>query len=90
MSFWKSERVAKASSDQADRIGSKIDVNYTHERVISPLNKLAEMTNTLMKSNKPELARAGNVLLECIAQVHQAIQSQAIRSELEEGPKFKL
>lgn len=76
MSIWAGKHTQAALAAASSRAGIQqrfVDVDSVQIKVIAGLERLSSTINTL-KSGKPELQRASELLLACTNQVKQAIQ----------------
>lgn len=64
-------RAAASQSSQADKTQNQVNVDSVQSHVINPLEKLIATVNTL-KSAKPELFKASEILVECKREVNKA------------------
>ncbi len=84
MSIWAgrpSQAALVAASSRAGIPHRNVDVDSVQIIVIAELERLISTVNTL-KSDKPELNRASELLLACKAQINQAVQPIIKKDEL--------
>lgn len=91
MSIWADKQAQATLAAASTRAGIKrlgVDADSVHMNVIAELKRLISIVNTL-KSSKPELNMASELLKQCVKQVNEALIPKGLVVQSEESSELE-